>query len=188
MNVYLDESGFTGDDLLQSDQRVFVCASTTLETADAQALLDATIGPLPQSATEHKHSRLVRTPSGQARVVAFIRELAATPKKAAYFTTFKRFAILAKLVDNWIEPAMFETGYDLYANAGARAMANMLYFCLQGFEGETRFDELLRSYHTFSRNYTDAGYQTFLNDVERFQASARNPQSVDLYGYIIVAL
>lgn len=187
-DVYLDESGFTGIDLLLADQPVFVSASTILSAEEAQELLDVTLGPLPNGATEWSHSRLVASAGGRRRLVEFIRALHLLQGKAAYYMMNKRFALLAKLVDNWIEPAMYETGFDLYGTGAQLALANAMYYCLQGFEGPERFEELLRCYQAFTRDMTDVGFAAFLAIVECLFETARHEGGQEFIGYVLIGL
>jgi hypothetical protein len=116
--VYLDESGFTGVDLLHADQPVFVSASNALSAEEAQLLLDSRLGVLPRSATQWSHSSLVASDAGRRRLVALIRDVAnAYVGRAVYYAVNKRFALLAKMIDNWIEPAMHHDGFNLYEAA-----------------------------------------------------------------------
>ncbi len=63
--VYMDESGFTGEDLLSPEQRIFVHVSTTLSDEECAALnkeyFSGTQGP------ELKHKNLSKRPKGQRR-------------------------------------------------------------------------------------------------------------------------
>lgn len=183
--LYLDESGFTGVDLLNPAQTVFVAASNVLSTADAEALLADTIGPLAPGAAEHSHSSLVSSSKGRQRLIRFFEQLVKyRVSEAAYYAANKRFALLAKLIDNWVEPAMYRDGFDLYAEGGGVAYLNMMFFCLRGFEGEDRFNQLLQAYQDFSRDATNAGFDRFFSTVDALMASSEHPSGADLLGNI----
>jgi hypothetical protein len=58
--VYLDESGYTGEDLIQSDQPVFVICTYSVDEASCAAFKARHFTGV--KATELKHSRLAGRP------------------------------------------------------------------------------------------------------------------------------
>jgi hypothetical protein len=108
----------------------------------------------------------MRRKDGGKRIVECIRELVHNyDGRAAYFLANKRFAILAKLIDNWVEPTMHRHGYNLYDQGGALAYVTMLSFCMPAFVGGDEFDELLQRFQLFSRDGSEEAFDEFFDFV-----------------------
>jgi hypothetical protein len=65
-HIFLDESGFTGQDLLNPHQPVFCIASTTLDDATAERYHAELLEHC--NAREAKHTRLMQRPRGRAKI------------------------------------------------------------------------------------------------------------------------
>lgn len=125
--IFLDECGFTGEDLADGDQPVFVVASHDLLEGEAMALKQAHFGGV--RAEELKHSSLQRRANHQASVIAFVGAVLRADR-ARVALAHKQFALIAKIVDLLIETVMHRDGVDLYERGGNDALSNVLYFAL----------------------------------------------------------
>ena len=138
----MDKSGFTGEDLSNPEQPLFVHVSTTLSNEECNILAKKYFAGV--QASELKHKNLSKRPKGQARVVAFIKALSGETSKVTVWVCHKEFALLTYLVDLWLEPAMYLDGIDLYRDGGNLAFSNMAYFCLRAFQSEHFLSNRLR--------------------------------------------
>ena len=156
--VYLDEAGYTGPDLANREQLVYVLASTSLSEDHARALLDACFRRNHQG-RELKHSRLSRTKIWRTEVIEFVRQL---PKDAiAYFAVHKEFALLAFFIDFWFEPLAYQDGVNLYDQGANIALSNVSYITLQTTLGREGCGELLRRFQVMTRDRTSFAYDSF---------------------------
>ena len=186
VSVFMDESGFTGANLLSAEQPVFCLASTILTSAEAQDILSASMGELQPRASEYKHSKIAKTEDGRIRVCNMVRTIVANHRdKVRTYTINKRFALLAKLIDLWIEPSMHKAGFNLYAEGGALAYLNMMWFALPTFIGEKNFDELLSAYERFARDLSPAGLDRFFDFVQGLYNEARTEQGKELLAHLL---
>lgn len=135
--VFLDECGFTGEDLAQPDQPVFVVASHNLTEDEASALKEQHFGHV--KAEELKHSSLQRREQHHAAVTALL-DAVLTSDRARASMAYKPYALIAKIVDHLIEPMMFEDGLDLYDQGGHDALAAVLYYSLGAHSKKLLFD------------------------------------------------
>ena len=82
LTFYMDESGFTGEDLLSPEQRIFVHVSATLSDEECAALhkeyFSGTKGP------ELKHKNISRRPSSQRRSEGFINAVKGLGKSTVW--------------------------------------------------------------------------------------------------------
>jgi hypothetical protein len=128
---YVDETGFTGEDLLEVNQPIFVQATHDYKQAETETIISSIFNGV--KATELKYNSLARRPAHQERVIELIKFLAAEPNRVATWVAHKEYAAVTMIVEWWIEPLAYITGLNLYKDGGNQAMANMLFISLEGF-------------------------------------------------------
>jgi len=103
MLIYMDESGFTGEDLLHLEQPVFVHVSTCLSDEECAALAKDHFSGV--QGDELKHKRLGRRPNGQSRILDFVNAVVGKDKFTIWLC-HKEFTLLTYLVDLRWTPKM----------------------------------------------------------------------------------
>jgi hypothetical protein len=142
MNLYIDESGNTGADLLNVDQPLFALASTILDDEMSRALVE----PLrSQTQTEAKYSKLKATASGQESLLRFLSSPVLTPENCAFMLADKRYYLITQLVDKIVEPLMHESGIDLYAGDAHVGLVNLFYYAGEHAFPEGRWNQILQA-------------------------------------------
>jgi Protein of unknown function (DUF3800) len=126
---YVDESGFTGEDLLAEDQPIFAQATNDYSAEEADSLIKASFGGV--SVAELKYSKLARSGRHYERIVELVRLVADDQSRAGVWMAHKEFALVTFIVDWWMEPLAHLGGLNLYKDGANRGMANMLFFGLQ---------------------------------------------------------
>src|SRR5688500_737946 len=100
-HAYLDESGYTGRDLLNEQQPLMVLSALFIPESDAAALRSKYFpkfrGP------ELKHSSLARRPAYWEPLLALHRECLES-HRAISFVAEKRYLCVLKLLDDCVEP------------------------------------------------------------------------------------
>jgi hypothetical protein len=125
--VFLDECGFTGEDLAGPEQPVFVVASHNLSENEATALKGSHFGHA--QADELKHSRLQRREPHRRAILKTVSELLGRDTVRVTLA-HKTFVLVAKLVDWLLEPAFHADGFDMYGDGACLAFSNGIYMCL----------------------------------------------------------
>ena len=148
--IYFDESGYTGYDLLNSDQPIFSIASSDVDDDEAHAILRDSF-PNYQGA-EFKFSRLWSRPRRRQRLVAFSEHLARVADRTFVYNCDKKFTALTKTVDTLSEPLAHDAGYDFYAGGFNRGYVNMFHYALRKFGEPELYDAIIGSYDRFSRS------------------------------------
>jgi len=162
--LFLDESGYTGPDLIDQEQPVFTLASTNISEAEAHSLLQSCFGT---GQAEVKFVRLVRSHRGRSQIVDFVRALDLARSNCAFYSFHKQFLLLAFLIDFWLEPMMREDGVNLYERGGNIALNNVSYLTLGtclGLEGRR---ELLRQFQVMTRDRTRFAFDSFWDSLEK---------------------
>lgn len=146
--IHIDESGNTGENLLDAAQPVFVLSAVYLSEDEAKRLAEIVSG----DAAEPHYTSLRRRPRGQAKVLALLTDPALRPRETVRVSTIlKPFMVVAKIVDLLIEPMMFEQGADLYREGWHTKITEV--FASMGAEAcPTTWQPLLRALVSASRS------------------------------------
>ena len=164
LTVYMDESGFTGEDMMNPEQPVFVHVSTTLGDEECAALHSEYFSGT--QGKELKHKNLGTYRSGQRRIVDLVEAIQDLGKFTAW-VCHKEFALLTYLVDLWVEPAMRRDGIDLYKDGGHLALCNMAYYYLRRFQTDRLLSEHLRRFQRMMIDRTRKSFLEFWDELYR---------------------
>jgi hypothetical protein len=139
----IDESGYTGFDLLNPDQRFQGASAIAITDEDAARLIKEHFPRL--QASELKYRSLSRRNSNHQRLLSLQRELLTHHKSVTYICD-KRFILVLMFVDYAVEPFYYEKGMDFYANGQNYAMASLLTVAGPTLLGQPAFDNLLAAF------------------------------------------
>jgi hypothetical protein len=183
---YVDETGFTGEDLLAEDQPIFVQATNDFSTDEAHQLIASTFAGL--ASAELKYSRLARGGRHHDRIVELVRILAEDSTRVGAWVAHKEFAMMTLIVDWWMEPLAYQAGLNLYKDGANHGMANMLYYCLGGLWSAGFRRKLLQHFQRMFRARTIERYEECRTLVEkaRLHASA-DPNRDELLRYFFLS-
>jgi hypothetical protein len=158
MRLFFDESGFTGEDLANSAQPIFVLASTRADNSFSAETYRRIFAQA--QSPELKHSSLARTAIGRRRVLDFLGAVRGSGLFAIW-VVHKEFCLLSKLVDLWLEPALRDHGIDFYERGANLGFCNMAWFCLRTFESPAFLTRHLCAFQDMLRTRTRRSYKTF---------------------------
>lgn len=147
--LFLDECGYTGQDLLNKQQPIFTLASLHLEETECKKLLNYYFSEI--KAREIKHSSIVGRIGQEKKVLEFLNYITEHQELAKFSLIHKRFAIVCKMVDVIMEEAMFKSGLDLYDKGGNIALSHLFFYCIPALEGEEFFYTLLQKFQILLR-------------------------------------
>lgn len=163
MRIYLDESGYSGSNLM-SAETVFVLASSILSDEESEELFNKIFHSLPSN-SELKHSELRRT--NPELVVDFIRHInEAHPGKFGAFAMHKKYSIVAKFTDSWVEQSFYELGLDFYQNNMHRSFAILLFFALVAQEDPLFCRQFLTDVQNMMNNQNVQEAKKFFENLE----------------------
>ncbi|THD49363.1 MAG: hypothetical protein E7774_01605 [Bradyrhizobium sp.] len=165
---YVDETGFTGEDLLAADQPIFAQATNDFSDDEAHQLIKSTFGGV--RSAELKYNRLARDGRHHDKIVELVRALAADPLRAGVWVAHKEYALMTLIVDWWMEPLAHICGLNLYKDGANHGMANMLFCCLEGFWSASFRRKLLSHFQRMFRSRTLERYNECRTFVEKENA------------------
>jgi hypothetical protein len=139
----IDESGYTGFDLLNPEQRFQGAAAVAIEDEDAARLIKAHFPRL--QATELKYRALSRRPGNHPRLRALLGDLLRDYKCVTYVCD-KRFLLTLMFLDYAVEPFYYERGINFYEDGQNFSMGSLLAIAGPSLLGAAAFDELLAAF------------------------------------------
>lgn len=139
----IDESGYTGFDLLNLDQRFQGASAIAISNEDAARLIKEHFPRL--QASELKYRSLSRRPANHQRLLSLQRDIL-THHKSVTYVCDKRFLLVLLFVDYAVEPFYYERGIDFYENGQNYAMASLLTTAAPTMLGQPAFDNLLAAF------------------------------------------
>lgn len=143
--ISCDESGYTGNNLLNAGQRFFAYASHDLSLSDAGRLITQVRRDHPVQMPELKAQKLLRSPRGRALIVDVLNAM-----QGRYIVSLydKRVSLAGKLFEYLFEPVLQKNNMIFYAHNTHRFVA-MFFFMLMREESIERlageFESFVRS-------------------------------------------
>lgn len=139
----IDESGYTGFDLLNSEQRFQGATAVAISDEDAACLIKEHFPKL--QASELKYRSLSRRPGNHPRLMGLQRDILTNYKCVTYVCN-KRFLLLLMFLDYAVEPFYYERGLNFYEDGQNYALASLLYTVGPTILGKAAFDSMLASF------------------------------------------
>jgi len=144
MDCYrIDESGYTGFDLLNADQPFQGAAAIAISDEDATRLIREHFPKL--QANELKYRALSRRPGNRPRLIALLRDLLADYKSVTDVCD-KRFLLVLMFCDYAVEPWYYDLGHNFYEDGQNYAMASLQTMTGRTLLGDPQFDEMLAAF------------------------------------------
>lgn len=165
----IDESGYTGFDLLNRDQRFQGAAAIAIDDDDAARMIKEFFPRL--QAPELKYSALSRRAGNHGRLLALLRVLL-TDYKSVTYVCEKRFLLILMFLDYAVEPWYYERGFDFYQDGQNYAMASRLAMTGSILLGAPAFDEMLAAFQYAARVKTPAALDELVAAARRTKWTA----------------
>jgi len=158
----IDESGYTGFDLLNPDQRFQGAAAIAIDNDQARRLIREHFPKL--QADELKYRALARRPANHPRLLALQRDLL-TQHKCVTYICDKRFLLLLMFLDYAVEPFYHVRGIDLYKDGRNYSLASLLQMAGLTLLGQGALDRVLRCFQRAVKEKSSAALADLLDAV-----------------------
>lgn len=168
--VYIDESGYTGPDLLNVSQRFFALVAHIISEEESTQLKAEYFGG--NQARELKFSQLWRRPRSQRQIIQFLAEIPHPEESIKVSITHKRFALTAKMFDMLVETVAHEDGFDAYERGFNIAFSNMAYNAIPVLAGIEFFEDLLKAFQRLMRYRTREAYDHYFELIDSIEGPA----------------
>ncbi|WP_324698521.1 DUF3800 domain-containing protein [Novosphingobium sp. RL4] len=176
--IFLDESGYTGDDLLNPEQPFFVVASSVIGDAEAAELLRRCF-PRYQGA-EFKFSNIWKRAGHRDGLRTLAREIPMLQDQVYLWIIDKRFCLLTKMLDYLIEPMVYDAGRDFYAGGYAQRFMNSAHRDILRYGSDELYSSSVTAWDTFARAPAMATIEPLRALLDEVSGTASSPLR-DLY-------
>lgn len=186
MIIAIDESGNTGEHLLDREQLVFTLASTSISDDDARQLLSVFAGRIQG---EYKYAKLKKARRNHHLILDTLAHDSISSETCKAYVIHKPFMAVSKLVDNVYEPLYREGGVDIYEKRGALATANLISGVFPAVLGQTRYLRFLGLFSNLCRVKTIDAFERYRKEAEGIYShlKRRHPFAADVFVPIMAA-
>ncbi|MEE8043632.1 MAG: hypothetical protein V3T32_00690, partial [Thermodesulfobacteriota bacterium] len=140
-NVYIDESGYTGHDLLNPQQTFQGASAICISEEDAGRLINSYFPNL--KSAELKYSSLARRKNNWEMLLGLQKELLENFDCVTYVCD-KKFLLILQFLDYAVEPFYYDKGVDFYKDGCNYSLGSLVYYTAGTFLGKDNFNEVLR--------------------------------------------
>jgi len=167
MNVYIDESGFTGADYCNNEQPLFVLACTWFDNDYATKIEEDITKKF--GCKEVKFSKLISSGKGQGEIFNLIDKFNDdnSQNKYAAYVVNKKSALVRKFILDCIDPTLHLQGIDIHENGLSVAYANIISSIMPVFMGKDWYDEFLILYNGLIRSKNDSDNEALFKHCEK---------------------
>lgn len=144
--VYCDEAGFTGEHLLNPEQRFFAYAAVAIEPIEADELVKRITHDFHVQAGELNGSRLLRHPKGRRAIEEIVK---ITGSRTRLVVHQKQYALATKFFEYAFEPLVSEISSVFYGINFHKFVGTILY--LNMLAGHERARTLAERFETAAR-------------------------------------
>lgn len=171
----IDESGYTGFDLLNRDQRFQGASAISIGDEEAKRLIAEYFPRL--QATELKYGALARRRNNRERLINLQKHVLVNHKCVTYICD-KRFLLILMFLDYATEPWYYERGINFYENGQNYAMASLLYYIGPTMLSEETFDAILAAFQRAIKEKTPEAIIELVLRVRRSNWKAALPEAL----------
>lgn len=148
----IDESGYTGFDLLNDAQRFQGASAVAIDDDSAARLIKEHFPKL--QATELKYRALSRREGNHPRLLGLMKDILSTFPSVTYVCD-KRFMLSLMFVDYAVEPFYYDmNGPDLYVDGANYSMASLLHVAGPTLIGREPFDVMMAAFQAAMKHKT----------------------------------
>lgn len=176
-NLYFDEAGFTGYNLLDPIQPVFAIASADITEDEAESVLKDSF---PRYRADEYKFKNIWGSSNQNGFLQFAEHLANISDRMFIYMADKRFTVLTKIVDFLIEPSVTAAGYDFYSDGFCWKYANYIHYGMTNYARPEMLARLLSIYQTFSRTPSRGNLAALQKQLRSMAEGAGQPNQIFL--------
>jgi len=177
----IDESGYTGFDLMNAEQRWQGASAVSISDDEAKRLIKEHFPKL--QAPELKYGALARRSNNRERLISLQKDILAHHKCVTYICD-KRFLLILMFLDYATEPWYYERGENFYVDGQNYAMASLLHYIGPTMMGKAIFEGILAAFQNAMKEKTP---ETLNELVKRVRASKWEETLAPAFGPIALA-
>lgn len=149
--IYMDESGYTGYDLLNINQPFQAASSLMINEEQAKKLVEEYFPK--RQGEELKHQKLKSSKSYWNSLLE-VQKIMLDNFMGFTYICNKKYLLILRFLDDCVEPYYYNKGINFFKDGQNYALASLLYYTTGTFWGKNQFENLLYCYQRASKNKT----------------------------------
>ncbi|GAA2064208.1 hypothetical protein GCM10009801_08660 [Streptomyces albiaxialis] len=167
----MDETGNSGQNLLDPGQPIFALAGVHLKDETAADIVAEVCSRLPATQGEPKYGSLAKATRGREALLWAFAQLSVGSVRA--MPVHKPFMVMTKMVDLLMEPLAAVTGFNLYEGQQHLALADMMHVCgTAGLGDKAAYDRMLLTFVDWVRQRTST--DDLFGAIEAFRQTVKH--------------
>ena len=158
-SFFIDESGYTGYDLLNKQQPFQGASSIKIDEKSAKTLIKEYFPS--NKSRELKHRSLSRRKNNWNALLEIQRALLDEYMGFTYICD-KRYLLTLMFLDSCVEPFFYDQGIDFYKDGHNYSLASLLYYTAPTFWGAENYEELLYLFQRAEKSKSDVAILTLI--------------------------
>ncbi len=143
IEIYFDEAGNTGHDLLNSEQPLYVLSSIKILNDVAKQKLESSFTDIDLLHFKRKKN----SASGRKEILDFWdKNFDFLNENSKSIVIHKKYMIVCQMLNYLVEPQLYEDGIDYYDAGMNIGHSNMMYMCIPGFCGSGLANMLYKAF------------------------------------------
>lgn len=179
-SVYIDESGYTGVDLLNQDQPFQGASAIYISELEAQELINAHFPNL--KSNELKYRNLARRSKNWESLLELQKDILDNYVSISYVCD-KRFLLILHFLDYAVEPFYFDRNVDIYKDGCNYSLASLLYYTADSLLKGDNFKEILSLFQYAMNSKSEISISALIEKVQstpwKSMAEAFGPLAVE---------
>lgn len=152
LSFYIDESGYTGYDLLNKQQPFQGASSLLIDEDTAKSLVDEYFPN--RKATELKHCNLSRRKSNWESLLNIQKDILQDYMGFTYICD-KKYLLTLMFLNSCVEPFFYDLGFDFYQNGQNFALASLIYHTAPALWGRNNYEDILYLFQRAEKSKSD---------------------------------
>jgi hypothetical protein len=161
--LFVDESGYTGFDLLNAQQQFQGAAAIRITDFEAENLIKK---HFPKSKSQElKYRNLAKKEKNWNALIDLQKDILSNYLSLSYVCN-KKYLLILMFLDIAVEPFYFERGIDFYENGNNYSIASLLYYAAPSLWGKKQFDNVIHLFQHAVKTKTDIAVQSLIQSIK----------------------
>lgn len=161
--IYIDESGYTGADLLNKDQPFQAASAISIAEDDAKAIVAEFF--LNSNASELKYRDLAKRKRNWERLYLLQKALLENFDCVTYVCD-KKFILILHFLDYAVEPFYYDRGIDFYQDGCNYSLASLVYYAGPTLIGKENLDDILYIFQSAVKSKSEVSVSALVQKVK----------------------
>lgn len=163
MNIYCDEAGNSGQNLLDKEQPVYVLATVNYNKAEAESILK----PIQSAATEIHFNKLKKYKKFHSQIQDCLNNELISYDRIKLLYYDKKFALCAHLVDQLAEPVFYDLKIPFYDGRFNITYANTLHYLCSHDRRKVKYSNILVLFQNLMRKHDEDSIDEFYSALHK---------------------